>query len=164
MFVINACGINETPSNDASSSRFNPAVPVNDNSIDTFRFKIKLKEAELKGNYSDCLALCSAALCSVKKSSEAIELVLLKAKFLVLTKQTDEASDILSEIIKNDPENAEAISTLGLIFYHQGSLKKSIEVFESALKINKHLSETLYLERNARQLLKIIDKCKLFLT
>lgn len=118
----------------------------------------KITDAEAAKNFDACLILCSQAM---KMYPENIQIALLKAKFLVLTSQLEAANTILHDILINNTQNAEAIATLGLVFYHQGNLKKSVEVFSNALQISKQLHETAILRKNAKRFLQIIEQSKI---
>lgn len=113
----------------------------------------KIEVAEKSNKFDKCLELCG-------RKPDLKEFMLLKAKFLVLMNRSDEANEILCEIFKEDPQNATAISILGLIFYHQGNLKKSVEVFENALQIDPMLSHTKDVKAKAVALMTILENSK----
>lgn len=119
-----------------------------------FALKVNIADASREHNYEACLGYCDEGL---RLSPGSKEFLLMKAKFLVLTHQSDKANALLSEILKLDAQNAEAIATLGLIFYHQGSLNKSIEVFNNALEIDSSLTETKILRDKAMRITRVIQ-------
>lgn len=85
-----------------------------------------------------------------------MELKLLKARFLVKMNKSDEANEILCDVLQEDPQNANAIFILGQIFYYQGNLKKSVEVISDALEINPLLASATILKSKAIRLMNII--------
>lgn len=118
----------------------------------------KINEAENAEDFGACLSLCSQA---IKIHPKVISFAVLKAKFLVLTYQPDEANAILQEILRDDSQNGEAISNLGLVFYYQGNLKKSVEVFSDALQINNQMIATATLRKKAMMFLQIMGQSKI---
>jgi tetratricopeptide (TPR) repeat protein len=74
----------------------------------------------------------------------------------------DEANELLCELFKENPQNAEAISILGLIFYHQRNLKKSVEVFNNALQIDPNLNDAKVAKENALKFMAVLSKSKFY--
>lgn len=70
------------------------------------------------------------------------------------------ATESLSKVIEREPKNAEAISTLGLIFYYQGNFQKSIELFDVSLAIKPELRHIIQKRKNASKFKKIFDQRK----
>lgn len=126
-----------------------------DESLDEIREKIN--DAERGKNYAACLSLCSQA---IKLYPEVAQLNVQRARFLVLTYQPDEANVILKKILEEDSQSSEAISTLGLVFYHQAKFEKSVELFTDALKIDK-THETAVLRQKARRFHEIMRQSKI---
>lgn len=127
-----------------ASSSHDPIATIREN----------IKDASRVNNFAACLDYCSEAL---RISPDSKEFLMTKAMYLVLTHQSDRANEILGETLKFDAQNAEAISILGLIFYHQGNIKKSIEVFSNALEINPGLKETRVMRDKATKIIKIMQ-------
>lgn len=119
-----------------------------------FALKANIADASRENNFEACLGYSDEGL---RLSPGSKEFLLMKAKFLVLMHQSDKANELLSEILKLDTQNAEAIATLGLIFYHQGNLNKSIEVFNNALEIDSSLTETKILRDKAMRITRIMQ-------
>lgn len=132
------------------SGRFQDAIENNRNSIFA-----ELIAAEKLKNYKECLELSSKALCILPNSNE---FMVLKANFLVLTNRFHAAIETLREIFKENSQNAEAISVLGLVFYHQGNLKRSVEVFDSALQLNSGMDDIKGVKENARNFIEVLKK------
>jgi tetratricopeptide (TPR) repeat protein len=125
------------------------------NIVDEYKSKIDAAEKEKK--FEVCLDLCSEATCVVPSEREFL---LLKARFLVLTSRFDAANDVLGEVLKENPLNAEAIYVLGMIFSYRGNLKKSIEVFDNALQIDSGISHAIDMKEKAFELTEIFKKRK----
>ena len=154
----------EASSSSSSNYEENPSSRLFNNSAQSFTLLVdireireKINDAESVKNFAACLSLCSQA---IKIHPEVISFAALKAKYLVLTYQSDEANAILARILKHDSQNAEAISTLGFVFYHQANFKKSVEVFGNALQIDKSLHDTVILRNKAERFLQILEQSK----
>lgn len=118
------------------------------------RLRGHIEDADKLKKFEDCLEYCEQAL----RITPGLEyFLLLKAHYLVLTQKPEEANVILSEVLKREPQNAAAIATLAFIFYHQGNLRKSIEVFNNALQINPRMPEAKRFRDNAQRLLKVLQ-------
>lgn len=127
-------------------------------SDDIRQVREEIRKAELRKDFGACLTLCCEA---VKMSpADQNEFLIMKAAFLVQVRRSDEANEILSEILGVDPHNAKALAVLGLIFNRQGNLKKSVEVFTSALQIDSGLKSTADLRKKALRLVEIFKQCK----
>lgn len=142
-----------------SSSNVISSQPQPHNQIEETisRLRERIKMAEKLNKFEDCLQFTEEGL---KITANSMDFVILKAKFLVLLNRSDEASKIISEIIKNNPQNAECIGILGLIFYYQGNLKKAVEVFTDALKIDSTLIYTKTLRDKAVKISRILQESK----
>lgn len=144
-FYLNGREISDSPSTSyQASSSHDPIATIRES----------IKDASRVNNFEACLDYCSEAL-RIKPDSK--EFLMTKAMYMVLTHQSDRANEILSEMLKFDAQNAEAISILGLIFYHQGNIKKSIEVFDNALEINPSLNETKVMRDKATKIIKTLQ-------
>lgn len=142
--VSDASPYGEGPSHQAAASSSSDAVK---------RLREKIGDAERGKNFDDCLRYATRAL---KLSPDSMELKLLKARFLVQMNKSDEANEILCDVLQEDPQNANAIFILGQIFYYQGNLKKSVEVISDALEINPLLAPATILKSKAIRLMNII--------
>lgn len=116
-------------------------------------FRVRIIESEQREDFRMCLNHCDLAL---KLQSDSKEFEIKKAKFLVLTYKLEEANEILNRIVSEHPENAEAISIIGLLFYFQGNLSKAIEVCICALSIDPTLEDTRTLLKHVRTLKNIL--------
>lgn len=70
------------------------------------------------------------------------------------------ANESLSKVIEKDPKNADAISTLGLIFYYKENFQKSIELFDVSLAIKPKAQHTVEHRKNASEFKKIFGQRK----
>lgn len=91
-------------------------------------------------------------------------LLLREVKSMIQINQSIEnclkANKSLSKVIEKDPKNADAISTLGLIFYYHGKFQKSIELFDLSLAIKPKTQHTIEHRKNASEFKKICDQRK----
>jgi tetratricopeptide (TPR) repeat protein len=138
-------------------SRLFPDLPqsaaFNDGDIREIRERIE--EAEQRKDFGACLTLCCSAI--KMEPADLNEFLIMKAMFLVRANRSDEANEALAGILVNDPENARALGALGFIFYHQGNLKKSVEVFTNALQIDSGLKNVRDLRKKSMRLIEIFN-------
>jgi tetratricopeptide (TPR) repeat protein len=120
-------------------------------------FHKRLGKAEREKDLGRCLTICCEVL---KISPDSSEFLVKKASYLVEANRYYEANEILGKVLKDNPQNAEALATLGLIFYNQGNLQKCVEVFGNALQIDENLSKTKLLRHKALRLIKIFQQSK----
>lgn len=120
----------------------------------------KIRDSEEKEKFEECLGTCESAF-KLLSLMHHREFEILSAKFLVLTYQSQEAIDVLNKVFKEDPQNAEAISVLGLVFYYQGNLRKTVEVCLDALMINPSLKDTQVVLNTARSTINILKAGKM---
>lgn len=125
---------------------------------DLRRLRYEITKAEHFKDFVTSLQLCDDAIAVLPYS---IEFRIKKAKLLVLTYQLEEAHKILDGIIKRFPTDAEALSVLGLTFYHQGNFNKCIEVCSSVLLINPMMFEAKIIRAKALKLKEIVKTRKL---
>lgn len=149
--------VSESPQYGEGPSRLFPDSPqsaaLND---DYFReIRKRIREAEQRNDFGAWLALCSEAI--KMEPIEVAEFMIEKAICLVRLGRNDEANEILARILVDNPNNAAALEGLGFIFYHQGNLKKSIEVFTSALDIDGKLKTARDLRKKAMKLIDIFN-------
>ena len=105
----------------------------------------RIKASEKLGKFYKCLKLCIEALGVAPLKQE---LVLMKAKFLVLTNQFDKAKKVLDNI----PMSAERIFIRGLIFYQRGKFNRSVNYFKRAWKLDSTKSHVVLMESKAIRL------------
>jgi tetratricopeptide (TPR) repeat protein len=138
-------------------SRLFPDLPqsaaLNDDNIRKIRERIE--EAEQRKDFGACLTLCCEAI--KMEPADLNEFLIMKSMYLVRVNRSDEANETLAPILVNDPENAKALAALGFIFYHQGNLKKSMEVFTNALQIDSGLKNARHLKKNSKRLIEIFN-------
>lgn len=156
-FYMNGFEVSDV--NDGASSSTQVSASTSSDAIKMIRENIK--KTENLNAFETCLDYCEEAL---RLSPASLEFKITKAKFLVLTHQSDAANELLCEVFKSEPQNAEAIAVLGLNFYHQGNLEKSIEVFSNALEMNPKMMETKMMRDKAQRLMKILQTSKEMLT
>lgn len=124
---------------------------------DLRRLTVKICKAENVRDFATCLKLCDEAITVLP---DTIEFRIKKVRFLVFSHQFEEAHEILDGIIKRFPRNAEALSALGLSFYHQGNFEKSVEVCNTVLQINPMMVETKVLRAKALKLKELVKTGK----
>lgn len=94
-------------------------------------------------------------------SPGSTNLLIEKAKSLILLEKPMAAAEILREVITSNPKDAEAISALAMSFYHQGDLKRCIETCDKALKLNPSMEDTKTMRTNASNFSDVFAKRKI---
>lgn len=111
-------------------------------------YRQRIKAAEKLGKFDECLKLCLEGL-NVTPAEK--ELILMKAKFLVLTDQFDKAAEVLNTI----PMNAETIFISGLIFYQRGNFNKSVKHFKRAWQLDPTMNHALMMKAKSIRLIRL---------
>ncbi|MGN7610512.1 tetratricopeptide repeat protein [Magnetococcales bacterium HHB-1] len=94
-----------------------------------------------KGDIKQAEALFRQAL---SEDSESSVIRLNLAALLVKQEQLDEAITHLNYVIKHQPNSADALSKLGVVFFKKGWLEKSIEMLQRALALDNTMAVTHY--------------------
>lgn len=100
-------------------------------------------DPELKLAMADVLLVLGQPADALKQIEEigeklpAVQLNLARARALVAMKKLDEAKPLLLEIVKLNPDPAEAYYTLGLLYQQQNDAQKSAAAFQAAFEATR---------------------------
>lgn len=83
---------------------------------------------------------------------ECVKYKLIKAESLALSQRYQEAQDIVTDIIRFDQMNVDALCIRGMVLYYQDNLEKAINHFQQAMKLSPDHRKCLALYKKVKSL------------
>ncbi|RWS24712.1 dnaJ subfamily C member 7-like protein, partial [Leptotrombidium deliense] len=106
-------------------------------------------KALAKNEYRTCLFYANKA---IEIATQCTKYKLMKAEAMVMLNRHQEAQELLADIIRSEPTNADALVIRGLLLYYTDNIDKAFTHFQQALRLSPEHEKAIAIYKKAKLL------------